>query len=123
MYVTEYMRAIKEMGGDGRTLEIDLPWFPNLGCLRITGAGFKWGLFGPVPDQLSLGGLHSPALQTVLRTSDVLRAPLRKPGLALEAAGFPPISPPPGTIFPELISESLCVIQALTLNSSSIYKS
>ena len=62
-------------------------------------------------------GLHSPALQTVLRTSDVLRVPLRKPGLALEAAGFPPITLPPGTIFPALISESLCDIQALALTA------
>ena len=51
-YVTEYTRPIK-VGGDERTLEKDLPWFSNSGCLRVVGAGFKRGLSGPVPDQLN----------------------------------------------------------------------
>lgn len=39
--------------GTGGALEEDLPWFSILGCLRVAGAGFKAGLFGPMPDQLN----------------------------------------------------------------------
>ena len=123
-YVCDWIHESHQ--GDGWGWEDPGDRFAMVLKLRMSQDHWGWvqmGIVWPCAWPAQSGGLHSPALQTVLRTSDVLRAPLRKPGLALEAAGFPPVTLPPGTIFPELISESLCAIQALALNSSSIYTS
>lgn len=71
---------------------------------RSPGAGLERGLSGPFP----------PA-ESDCSGADILRTPLRRTGLALETAGFPPITLPPRIILPSLISESLCDVQALDL--------